>query len=540
MVDWAGRRKVLYTGGTLYAPGSPFATALLIDGDTIAWIGDDAAAASYRDVADEVVVLNGQLITPGFVDAHVHATNAGILTSGVDLRSTTSATDLLDRVQDAAKRAHGAPILGHGWDESGWQDKRLPTREELDRASWGSVVFLSRIDVHSALASSALIAQCAQITDAPGFEADGRLRQRALAMARTFILSAMGGSLRLAAQRNFRAHAATLGIVLVHEMANPSISSAEDLADLLALAHAEPGPLVSGYWGVHAAKSGIEQARELGAVGVGGDLLIDGSLGSRTACLNAPYTDDGSTSGELFLTADEISEHLIAASLADMQSGFHVIGDHSAALVTEAVQHAAKVVGIDRFRSLQHRLEHLEMVTSDEVAVLADHGVVASVQPAFQSTWGDPGGMYEQRLGQERAAAMNPWATFVSSGMVMAFGSDAPVTPLGPWAAVRDAAAHQESTQRISPRAAFSAHTRAGWRAIGSDGGVLEPGSPAHLVVWDAGALDVRAPDERIARWSTDPRSGVPGLPDLSAELPRALRTIVAGTVVFDSGELDQ
>jgi predicted amidohydrolase YtcJ len=538
MVKWAGRRKVLYTGATLHAPGSPFATALLIDGDTIAWLGDDAAAESYRDIADDICVLDGELITPGFVDAHVHATNTGISASGLDLRSATGASDLLNRVREAAQRSQGAPVIGHGWDESSWKDQTLPSRAELDRASWGSVVFLSRIDVHSALVSSALVAMCSRIPDERGFQPDGRVTDRALTTARNYILGALGGSLRLEAQRKFRADAAALGIVAVHEMANPSISSAEDLAGLLGLAEDEPGPLVSGYWGVLAAKSGVEQARELGAVGVGGDLLIDGSLGSRTACLHSVYADDATTSGQLFLTVAEITDHLVAASLADMQAGFHVIGDRAGSIATEAVQNAAGVVGFDRFRSLQHRLEHLEMVTSEEIAVLADHGVVASVQPGFQSTWGAAGGMYEQRLGAQRAATMNPWATFASSGMVMAFGSDAPVTPLAPWAAVRDATAHQELTQRISPRAAFAAHTRAGWRAIGSDGGVLAPGNPAHLVVWDAQALDVRAPDDRIARWSTDPRSGVPGLPDLTGALPRALRTIVAGATVFDSGEL--
>lgn len=540
MIAWAGRRKILYTGGTVYSPSSPFATALLVDGDTIAWLGDDAAAMSYQDVADEVVPLHGHLVTPGFVDAHVHATNAGILHSGIDLRTITSTEELLDRVSTAAKANQGGPIIGHGWDESTWREQRLPTRKELDRASWGGVVFLSRIDVHSALVSSALIALCPQIAGDQGFGADARMTGQALTRARKFALDAMGVNVRHAAQRAFRAQAASLGIVAVHEMANPSISSAGDLSDLLAASHGEPGPLVSGYWGVSARESGIEQARELGAVGVGGDLLVDGSLGSHTACLHDPYADDQTTSGELFLDPDEIAEHLIAATRADIQAGFHVIGDRAGSVVTDAVRSAAGAVGFERFRSMQHRLEHLEMVTPQELAVLAEHGIVASVQPGFQATWGSPGGMYEQRLGATRASGLNHWAAFSSAGMVMAFGSDAPVTPLGPWATVHDATLHQDPMQRISVRAAFTAHTRAGWRAVGGDGGVLEPGGPAHIVIWEAAEVGVRAPDDRIARWSTDPRSGVPGLPDVSLGIPRTLRTIVAGTTVFDAGELSR
>jgi len=539
MIPWAGQRKTLYTGGTVYAPGSPFATAILVDGDTIAWLGDDAAAASYRDVADEVVPLDGHLVTPGFVDAHVHATNTGILDSAVDLRSVTSAEELLDRVRIAAQANQGAPVIGHGWDESGWIDQRLPTRAELDRASWGSVVFLSRIDVHSALVSNPLIALCSNIAGDEGFGSEARMTGQALARARRYVLDAMGGRMRHAAQQMFRANAASLGIVAVHEMANPSISSAEDLADLLALSDLEPGPLISGYWGVLADRSGIDQARELGAVGVGGDLLIDGALGSRTACLHQPYADDPMTSGNLFLNSDEIAEHFVAATHANIQAGFHVIGDRAGSVVTKAVQEAATTVGFERFRAMRHRLEHLEMVTEEEIAGLADHGIVASVQPGFQATWGGHGGMYEQRLGVDRVAGLNRWATLASAGMVMAFGSDAPVTPLGPWGAVHDATMHQDSDQRISVRAAFTAHTRAGWRAVGGDGGVLEPGSPAHMVIWQAADVGVHAPDERLSRWSTDPRSGVPGLPDLTLGVPRALRTIVAGATVFDAGELD-
>jgi hypothetical protein len=122
----------------------------------------------------------------------------------------------------------------------------------------------------------------------------------------------------------------------------------------------------------------------------------------------------------------------------------------------------------------------------------------------------------------------------------LAFGSDAPVTPLGPWAAVRAAAHHQTPESRLSVRAAFAAHTRGGWRAAGrDDAGVLAPGAPATYAVWHAGDLVVRTPDERVRAWSTDPRSRVPGLPDVAPglPLPHCLRTVVRGRTVYDSVE---
>ena len=115
-------------------------------------------------------------------------------------------------------------------------------------------------------------------------------------------------------------------------------------------------------------------------------------------------------------------------------------------------------------------------------------------------------------------------------------GSDSPVTPLDPWGAVRAAAFHRTPEHRVSARAAFNAHTRGGWRASGRDDtGVLVPGAPADFAVWDSADLVVQAPDQRVANWSTDPRSGTPGLPDLTPgrPLPSALRTVVGGRTVF-------
>ena len=112
------------------------------------------------------------------------------------------------------------------------------------------------------------------------------------------------------------------------------------------------------------------------------------------------------------------------------------------------------------------------------------------------------------------------------------------MTDLGPWAAVRAAVEHSIPEQRISTRAAFTAHTRSGWRSIGDpEAGVIAPGAPAHLAVWDGAELAVQAPDDRVERWSTDARSGVPLLPVLSSDapLPRTRMTIVAGRVVHEA-----
>ena len=118
------------------------------------------------------------------------------------------------------------------------------------------------------------------------------------------------------------------------------------------------------------------------------------------------------------------------------------------------------------------------------------------MQPIFDPAWGGADGMYAQRLGRPRAAALNRFADLAAAGVPLAFGSDAPVTPIGPWAAVRAAACMHDPAAAISTAAAFVAHTRGGWRAAGRpEAGTLEPGAPATFAVWAAAELRSTLPD---------------------------------------------
>ena len=537
---WAGSQRVLLHGGVIYSPVSPFATAMLVDGDTVAWLGEDSAAAAHQDSADAIVDLRGALVTPGFVDAHVHTTSTGLTLTGLDLSMTTSLAEMLALLEKRARLLHGGVILGHGWDETRWADGRPPTRTEVDRASWGSVVYLSRIDVHSAAVSSALLAAVPGVRDLQGFDPDQPVTQQAHHAVREAALASVTPSQRQEAQRVARDHAAGLGIVALHEMAGPSISGLDDLGDLTRMSAEERGPVVYGYWGELAQQDGIEHARSADAYAVGGDLSVDGALGSRTACLSSPYLDAPHTHGARYLTTEEITEHVVRTTSAGLQAAFHCIGDAACQSAVDGFVAAAGELGVDRIRERGHRLEHAEMVSDAAIASMADLGIIASMQPMFDALWGNPEGMYERRLGRDRASAMNRIADLTTAGVAVALGSDSPVTSLGPWGAVRAAMLHHSADQRVSARAAFSAHTRGGWRAVNRpDAGVLAPGAPAHYALWAVDEVVVQAPDSRLAAWSTDPRSGTPGLPALAddAELPECLRTVAFGRTIHDRFE---
>lgn len=534
-------KLTLYRNGSVYSAADPFATAMLVEGDTVAWVGSEQAAASLQDSRMDVVDLGGALITPGFVDAHAHITETGAALSSLDLTNAASLTELLDLVAQAAARTDGL-IAGYGWDESSWPERRVPTAAELDAASGSRPVYLARTDVHCAVVSGTLAAAL-NLAAYDGWD-NGFVVRAAHTLART-----ASRSLDLAQRSRYQQaalkHAASQGIIAVTEMAAPHISPVEDLRQLVGLEGslgADPLPEVLPYWGQL-----VQSEAELAEVtapfegrlrGLAGDLNMDGSIGARTAALRTPYTDAPATSGTLYLTAEQAGRHLELATRAGLQGGFHVIGDAGLDTVLSGLRIAAEAVGEESIRASHHRLEHVEMADDAAVAEMVRYGVIASMQPGFDAAWGSSGGLYEQRLG-ERSRSMNRFASLLSAGVMVALGSDGPVMPLDPWSAVRAAVFHSNPAERISSRAAFIGHTRAGWRAAGSGNfmlGQLAPGSPASYAVWEVEELMVQTPEGKGAAWSTDPRAGTPLLPALdTAHQPRCLLTVHNGTELYRS-----
>jgi predicted amidohydrolase YtcJ len=449
----------------------------------IAWVGD----AREAPAADRVIAGEGSLLTPAFVDAHVHATATGLALSGLDLHASSSLPEAVAAVREHAGRTTGT-VLGTGWDETGWPEGRGLTREDLDAVAGDRPVYLARVDVHSATVSTALLDAIPGIADLPGFSADGRLRLDAHHAARRAAYGSVGPDQRRTAQRATLAAAAALGIGSVHEMAGPEVSGAEDLTALLELAAAEPGPEVVGYWGELAERGGLDVVRELGLAGAGGDLFCDGAFGSHTAALGSgPYADRPDTAGTLRFATGQLVDHVRACTKAGIQAGFHVIGDAAVAQVMFAVETVAADLGRPSVRACRHRLEHVEMIDPPDIERMRDLGMVASVQPAFDAAWGGDAGMYAQRLGIERALGTNPFADFAAVGVAMAFGSDAPVTPLDPWGGVHAAVDHHTPGSGLRPFDAFDAATHGGHHAARAEhsAGPLAVGAPASLALWE-------------------------------------------------------
>jgi predicted amidohydrolase YtcJ len=523
----------LLLNGRVHSPAMPDATAMAVRDGVVAWLGsDDVGRRQFPDA--QIVDLDGGFVAPAFVDSHVHLTATGLTLAGLDLRTATSLRHCLELVGDHARINPDGPIWAHGWDESGWPERAAPSTDELDAVLGDRPAYLSRVDVHSAAASTALRRLAPRLADAAGFDPQRPLTGDAHHLVRAAARDTLTAEQRRQARLAALDAAAAFGIVAVHECAGPDIGGLDDWHELRAAGH---GIEVIGYWGE--AVSSPDAARELidatAARGLAGDLFVDGALGSRTAWLHHPYSDAPACCGNSYLDPEAITAHLTACTEAGVTAGFHVIGDAAVTAVVDALERVVEKFGAPAVARCGHRLEHLEMVTAEQACQLGSWGVVASMQPNFDALWGGGDGMYAQRLGPDRVQRLNPFALLASQGVPLAFGSDSPVTGMNPWATVRAATTHHTPGSAVSARAAFAAATRGAWRAGGvRDGmtGTLVPGAPASYAIWEADDFEVSAPADAVRRWSTDQRSRVPELPRLDGALPRCRQTVHRGAVI--------
>jgi predicted amidohydrolase YtcJ len=489
--------------------GDPAVRAVLIEGDRITWVGADPAAAPPHGRA---VDLGGAVIAPAFVDAHVHATATGLAAEGVDLAGTRSAAELLDRLRRHVAARGDAVVLGGPWDDFGWPEGAPPTAAALAEAAPGRTLLLMRVDAHACLVDPATLAAL-PLDRLEGIDRDadgaptGLLREAASEAAQVHVRASLAPAQVARARTRACATAAALGIGSLHEMGHPSLSGLDDAR-----------AWATGRWPIEVLVWWAELDADAGpAHGLrpGGDLFLDGSIGSHTAAVCTPYRDRGGR-GELFHDDAAVAAFFTAATAAGRGAGVHAIGGRAIAQAVAAIEAAAEALGVEAVRACRHRIEHVELPTRDDVARMARLGVVASVQPAFDAAWGGDAGMYAARFGGAAARSSNPLAWFADAGVPLAFGSDSTVTPLDPWGGVVAAERHRGGLG-VDRAAALAAATLGGRHVAGQDDvGPLVAGGRADLAVWSADPLAV-----------DDPR-------DLDC-----LATVVAGRVAHGDLDLD-
>ena len=467
---------------------------LLVDGRHVQRVG-----VGDPPGADRTVDLPGATIVPGFIDTHVHLTETGLSLANADVEASGSASGLLEVVRRRVSERERTPgaLLLLGFDESRWQDPRLPSMADLDEACpW--LLVIRRADGHVALANRVAF-EAAGVADLPGVGRDthgdptGVFTRQANAALGLWIMAGIDDHGCQDLQLQAASLAASRGITTVHEMSMPHWSGDRDLRVLLAHRSRLPVDTVPVV-----ATTDLATAIGNGLSSIGGDLPVDGSIGARTAWLSEPYTDGGTGVG--YIADDELAELFHGGHMAGLQVGVHAIGDRAIDQVLatwERVYHALDSRERRHFRARRHRVEHFEVASTSQVERAAMLGLAASVQPAFDATWGGPGGLYEQALGAPRAAGMNPFRTMVERGVEVGVGSDAPITALDPMRAIVGLERHHDPVQRFSRGEAIRLHTIGSARLGHAETkkGVLAPGMHADFAAFDADPFDAASLD---------------------------------------------
>src|SRR5581483_12028528 len=426
-------------------PKRPKAEAVAVIGERIIAVGSAAEIDGWRGPDTKMIDGRGRLLLPGFNDAHVHFLDGGLDLDRVDLKDARTPQEFARRIADRAKRRPGRWVLGGNWDEMQWSPPKLPTKDLIDPGTGDTPVLLARYDGHMALANSAAL-KAAEITkdteDPPGGvilrDRDGNptgiLKDAAVNLLDK-ALPPLTHEERLRAIKRALKHAASLGVTSFQEMGNPgedltrNFEIYEELAERGELtARVYVAPMI-GSWSDQA-KVGLRHGFGSAYVRIGAVKgYVDGSIGSSTAYMLQPYTDNPKSRGLLsddMHPASKMRDRLSGADTAGLQICLHAIGDAAISTTLDMFQDVQKKNGdADR----RWRIEHAQHMSPKDFARFARLKVIASVQPYHAI---DDGRWVEKRIGPERAKTSYAWRSFLDAGVHLALGTDWDVAPLDP------------------------------------------------------------------------------------------------------------
>jgi len=437
-------RTTYYLHGRIYTndPKAPWAAGLAVRDGKIYCVGTlehvllDCGGAGN---VSETVQLKGRFVMPGFNDAHLHMGAAGRDKMTLSLNGVTSIAELQQRLKEAvAKHKPGEWIVGAGWDQSRWPDQKFPTRLILDEVSPDNPVFLKHVSGHIAVVNSQALKhaeiipetkdpQGGQIERFEDGEATGLLKESAMEMVTQRIPDPSAEDRRKGIE------------MVLEELARNGVTSVQDNSeweDYLVYGDLKEEKKltvrITEWLPFTAAVNELQDRRAQGGttdpwLKTGAlKFVTDGALGSRTAALLAPYSDDATTSGIMAMDAEKLRAMALERDKLGFQIAFHAIGDKANRVALDVFESVERVNGT---RDRRDRIEHAQVVAPEDLGRFAKLKVIASMQPAHEMNdlrWA------EQRLGPERSKGAYAWNTLEKSGARLAFGTDYPVEPINP------------------------------------------------------------------------------------------------------------
>jgi predicted amidohydrolase YtcJ len=413
-------------------------TAIAVGDHQIVAIGDDAAILRQKQPGTRLFDLHGAFVMPGINDSHVHLGYAGRMKLAVDLTGSTSLAEMLRRVRAAAAAAPaGDWLLGGGWDHTLWATKTLPTRQDLDAVTGGHPAMFVRVDGHIAVVNSAALALSGVTNQTPDPKG-GQLDHDAQGNLTGIVREDSGQELIQhhipAPSHDLRQRAILLALKDAAAHGVTSVQDNSDWDDFLVyqelerqgqlsvrisewLSFNDPVEVLVAHRAAHPADDRMLHTGMLKG-------FMDGSLGSRTAALLSPYSDDPGNSGLPRYDQARLDALTKERAAAGFQIGFHAIGDRAVEMALNAFAAAGSSA------ASRDRIEHSQVVDPGDIPRYKALGIIASMQPSHLLTdmnWASA------RLGAQRSRYAYAWKAFLDAGVPVAFGTDYPVEPITPF-----------------------------------------------------------------------------------------------------------
>jgi predicted amidohydrolase YtcJ len=476
-------------------------TGLLIGGD--GKIVRLLVAGEARPQAATVIDAKGRTLLPGLIDAHGHVMGLGMAAARLDLVGTASLGDLQQRLRAYVASTGDSWIVGRGWNQEMWPDRRFPTAADLDSVVPDRPVVLQRVDGHAVVANSAAL-RAAGITDSTPDPAGGKIERDPTGRATGLLIDAAAdlvsakvpapGEAQLdQALAKAQQQLLSYGITASADMGTDVeawqtylragergklklriMSYALDTGDMLKIIPNGPSPWL------------YDDRLRMGGV----KLYADGALGSRGAWLKQPYADEPETRGLEFLSDRELRSKAYTAGGLGIQVAIHAIGDAANAQAISAFEWLSRhYPGYRRWR-----IEHVQIVDPADIARIGKARIIASMQPVHQTS---DRLMAEHRLDPPRLAGAYAWASILKGGAKLAFGSDFPVESPNPFHGLAAAISRQDLDgqppggwlpgERLTFDQALTAFTRdAAFAGFAEEKiGALDPGKWADFIIVD-------------------------------------------------------
>ena len=495
-------------------------TAIAVAKGKIIAVGNDANILRSKSPATKIVDLHGAFVMPGFIDAHTHIAGAGQQKLTIDLDGTKDLADMQKRISEyAAKQPAGAWLQGGGWDHTKWPSKTLPTRQHIDAVSAGHPAVLERTDGHILIANTAALAAAHIARDTPD-PAGGKIDRDAKGEPTGIVREGPATSLlfKIIPPPTPEQRRKALLLAQADALAN-GVTSVEDLSswdDFLVLEDLEKSNqlhLRVSEW--LAFDTPVETLKQHRASHPQNDPLLhtgmlkgfmDGSLGSRTAALAAPYSDDPKNSGIPRYNQKKLDAMTKERVQAGFQIGFHAIGDRANHMAVVALANfspcgyhphghfacSAGVGTLDGPWGSRPRIEHAQVLLPEDFYVYQFEDIIASMQPSHLLTdmnWA------ADRLGPDRTKYSYAWRSMLSHNIPLAFGTDYPVESINPFRGLYAAITrlNEAGTKTYQPQEkltineALYAYTQGSAYADfrEKEKGRLEPGYLADFIVLD-------------------------------------------------------